>query len=296
MHCLSTSPPLSKMKFALLRSVVIAVTLAFGTPAVAHAAPDRRTSSSFSPTTWAITLWAWRDRFQILDADLDRLSQQGVRFTDGYVTAPQCSPSRAGLLTGRYQQRFGFDSIPDGPLPLTERTLAEHLREAGYVTGMVGKWHLQPNPICLNWARKQCPDAIVKGRVRLDQSALLPYYPQARGFEDFLRGTISLLEQFRFAGQPLQRDGQRVVDSRFRVDVQTEAGLAFLGPNVDRPFFLYLAYYAHTCPWRPLGSTSIASCEMPERRRTGLAMMSAVDEGVGRVMTCSMQVLRRNFR
>ena len=65
---------------------------------------------------------------------LDRFAKEGVRFTSGYVTAPQCSPSRAGLMTGRQQQRFGFDTIPDGPLPLTEVTMAEMLKPAGYIT------------------------------------------------------------------------------------------------------------------------------------------------------------------
>src|SRR5512138_1146420 len=72
---------------------------------------------------------------------IDRLAREGVRMTAGYITAPQCSPSRAGLITGRYQQRFGFDTIPDCPLPLEEVTIAERLRAAGYVSGHVGKWH-----------------------------------------------------------------------------------------------------------------------------------------------------------
>ena len=70
---------------------------------------------------------------------LDELSDQGVFFTDAYITAPQCSPSRAGLLTGRYQQRFGFDTIPDCPLPLNQSTIADCMKIAGYVTGMAGK-------------------------------------------------------------------------------------------------------------------------------------------------------------
>jgi arylsulfatase A-like enzyme len=69
---------------------------------------------------------------------IDALAADGVRFTRGYVTAPQCVPSRAGLLTGRYQTRFGVDTNRSGVLPLTERTIADRLRAAGYVTGMMG--------------------------------------------------------------------------------------------------------------------------------------------------------------
>jgi arylsulfatase A-like enzyme len=70
------------------------------------------------------------------------MARDGVRFTRGYVTAPQCVPSRAGVLTGRYQQRFGVEDNNKGPLPLAEQTIAERLKAAGYVTGQVGKWHL----------------------------------------------------------------------------------------------------------------------------------------------------------
>ena len=78
------------------------------------------------------------------------LAASGVRFTNGYVSGPYCSPTRAGLLTGRYQQRFGHefnpgpaaDASPDFGLPLTETTLADRLKSLGYATAMVGKWHL----------------------------------------------------------------------------------------------------------------------------------------------------------
>ena len=69
---------------------------------------------------------------------IDALARDSVTCTSGYITAPQCSPSRAGLMTGKYQQRFGFDSIPDAPLRLEETTIAERLKKVGYATGRKG--------------------------------------------------------------------------------------------------------------------------------------------------------------
>ena len=78
---------------------------------------------------------------------LDALAQGGIRLTNGYVSAAVCSPSRAGLFTGRYQSRFGYEFNTSGRdtvvgLPTDQRTLADMLRSAGYVTGLIGKWHL----------------------------------------------------------------------------------------------------------------------------------------------------------
>ena len=78
--------------------------------------------------------------------NLDALAAGGVRCTAGYITSPQCSPSRAGLITGCYQQRYGIDTIPDMPLPREAVTLAERLGPAGYRCGFVGKWHLLHQP------------------------------------------------------------------------------------------------------------------------------------------------------
>ena len=80
---------------------------------------------------------------------IDSIAANGIRFTSGYVAAPLCSPSRAGLMTGRYQQRFGHENnnmAPGRGLPATETTLAERLKTLGYATGIVGKWHLGKEP------------------------------------------------------------------------------------------------------------------------------------------------------
>ncbi|MEE2642331.1 MAG: sulfatase-like hydrolase/transferase, partial [Planctomycetota bacterium] len=87
---------------------------------------------------------------EIPTPNIDSIAESGVRFTQGYVTASYCSQSRAGLLTGRHQLRFGYEinpigavnDDPDVGLPLTEKTLATQLKNNGYVTGLFGKWHL----------------------------------------------------------------------------------------------------------------------------------------------------------
>lgn len=123
--------------------------------------------------------------------NIDALAADGVRCTAGYITAPQCSPSRAGLVTGRYQQRFGFDTIPDTPLPLGEITIAERLGNHGYVSGQVGKWHLEPNRTSLKWARKACPDAIVDGAVKAGAPLVRKFMPGHQGFDEFFTGELN---------------------------------------------------------------------------------------------------------
>jgi arylsulfatase A-like enzyme len=214
--------------------------------------------------------------------NLDQLARDGVLFTHGYVTAPQCVPSRAGLLTGRHQNAFGMDDNHKGPLPLSEVTIADRLQEVGYATGMVGKWHLEPrrNSSHHEW----------------DGVSHEPYYPRNRGFEDYWAGEINTYEvNYRLDGSDHPDAPVMVTDNRLRVDVQTEAALAFLERRKtdERPFFLYLAWFA---PHAPLATQrqlengingqnywqQMAHVEETKRRH-GLAIIKAVDYGLGLV-------------
>jgi len=217
--------------------------------------------------------------------NLDAMGKEGVVCTAGYITAPQCVPSRAGLLTGRYQQRFGVRSNGLGPLPLTEKTIAARLQAAGYVTGMVGKWHLDPNHSDKNW---------YKANPQPSQKLLMKYNPINRGFDDVFYGSMyNCYVTYDLAGDdvrgknPTPTDpGKKIKLSGYRLDNQTDAALAFLKRHKEgkKPFFLYLAYFAPHVPLEaPPKYLSRFPGEMPERRRVALAMLSAVDDGVGRI-------------
>ena len=217
--------------------------------------------------------------------NLDRMAHDGALFTAGYITAPQCSPSRAGMLTGRYQQRFGFDHNGSGPLPLSEKTLADRMRDSGYRTGFVGKWHLEPNVATYKWAKKELGYTDRSETSTIPFENILPYYPQNRGFDEFFKGEISRYwVNYGLDGNDRKSDGEWLDVPGFRLDIQTDGALAFIKRNNSKPFFLYLAYFA---PHIPLESTrkylSRFPGKMPERRRYALSMISAIDDGIGAI-------------
>ena len=151
--------------------------------------------------------------------NLDAMAKEGIRCTSGYVTAPQCSPSRAGLLTGRYQQRLGIDQIPDMPLPLNAVTIAERLRPAGYTSAMIGKWHLEPNEVTRKWMQEN-------GIEKLAPKDVLPFFPAAQGFDFYYKGERQTLLRELFArwdsaragmGQPAPVSGGRANRCRPRL-------------------------------------------------------------------------------
>jgi arylsulfatase A-like enzyme len=189
---------------------------------------------------------------------LDALAASGVRFNNGYVTGPYCSPTRAGLLTGRQQTRFGHEFNPTGSqgLPLTESTLPDRLKEAGYTTGMVGKWHIGSRPA---------------------------HVPQQRGFTDFY-GFLGGGHSYFDAGGIL-RGSEPVKEIDYTTDAFGREAVAYIERNKGKPWMLYLAFNAvHT----PMDATKdrlakFASIQ-DKTRRTYAAMMSAMDDNIGRVM------------
>lgn len=162
--------------------------------------------------------------------NIDSIAQNGIRFTDGYVTCPICAPTRAALLTGRYQQRFGFETNP-GPeayasenfgLPLSELTIAERLKSIGYATGMVGKWHVGFKP---------------------------ELTPTQRGFDEFfgfLSGATNYFPDRRRYG--ILRGNEPVEEKEYLTDAFGREAVAFIEKNESRPFFLYLAFNAVHAP------------------------------------------------
>jgi arylsulfatase A-like enzyme len=189
---------------------------------------------------------------------LDALAAAGVRFTNGYVTGPYCSPTRAGLLTGRYQTRFGHEFNPsrdNAGLPLGEKTIADRLRAAGYATALVGKWHLGAEPA---------------------------QQPPQRGFDEFFGFLGGSHSYFNVAG--ILRGSAQVADVDYLTDAFGREACNFIEKHRGRPWFLYLAFNAvHT----PMDATDDRLKRFAhiadQRRRTYTAMMVAMDDAVGRV-------------
>jgi uncharacterized sulfatase len=182
-------------------------------------------------------------------------------------------PSRAGLITGRYQEKFGVEDNNKGPLPLTELTIAERLKLAGYVSGQVGKWHLD---------LVSQPGSDPAPRV---QKAFMPH---AQGFDEYWRGEMqNYFASHDLAGKPFPDAPHLVTDDRFRIVVQTEAALSFLDRRAakpEQPWFLYLAYFA---PHVPLESPepwfAKTPANLPIERRQALSMIAAMDDGLGQI-------------
>lgn len=198
--------------------------------------------------------------------NVDMLAADGVVFSNAYVTAPVCSPSRAGLVTGRYPSRFGHEfnggqkTEKDG-LPTTEKTIGDRMKALGYRTALFGKWHLGHG---INFPA---------------------FHPQARGFDEFYGFMGSGIH---FARSTALYAGTRQVDEpRYLTDVLGEQTAEYIHRNRDRAWFCYTAFnFIHT----PLEATeadvaSVASdAGRDERTVVKRAMTIALDRAVGRIL------------
>ena len=204
---------------------------------------------------------------------LDALARSGVRFTNGYVSGPYCSPTRAGLMTGRYQQRFGHEINPTmqesrelgAGLPLTETTMADRFKAAGYRTAMFGKWHLGAND---------------------------NQHPLSRGFEQFygfLDGQHSYLESRENLNSPVLDGRTPVSKMNYLTDEIADRAEAFIQKHGQKqgqqPFLLYLPFNAVHTPMQATEKYLQRFSNITDpRRRTYAAMMSAMDDAIGRVV------------
>jgi arylsulfatase A-like enzyme len=203
----------------------------------------------------------------VLTPYLDSLAAAGAHLTDAYVSSPVCSPSRAGLLTGRYPQRFGLEFNPPSPsppefgLPPEETTLAEELKGAGYFTGMVGKWHL---------------------------GTAAEFHPLNRGFDEFfgfLGGSHSYVD-WSSGDNPILRGFEQVDGGAYLTDAFSREAVSFIRRHADMPFFLYLSYSAvHRPMEEPPQKYMVRFPDVADpRRRKLLAKLAAMDDGIGDVL------------
>ncbi|MBM3880695.1 MAG: sulfatase [Verrucomicrobia bacterium] len=256
---------------ALLRSLLVCGlvgTVAFMT-VPAQVAQDRKPNLViFLADDVGYGEFGFQGNAEIPTPNIDSLAQQGIRFSQGYVSGPYCSPTRAGLLTGRYQTRFGHEFNGGGAaggvgfgLPLTEKTMADRFKAIGYATVCIGKWHLGGPP---------------------------DFLPIKRGFDEFY-GTVANTAFFKpqaFVDSLKSAAVQPIADEAFyTTDAYAERAVDWIDRHRDRPFLLYLPFNAQHAPLQATPRYlerfgGIAD----EKRRTFAAMMSAMDDAVGRVL------------
>ncbi len=196
---------------------------------------------------------------------IDSLAQNGLRFTNGYVAATYCSPSRAGLMTGRYPTRFGheFNTVANTVgLRSDQTTMATRLKALGYATAAIGKWHLGNQP---------------ENR------------PTKRGFDEFY-GTLNNTPFFHptnFIDSRISNEVREVTDDTFyTTNAYADRAVDWLEKNQAKPCFLYLPFNAVHAPLQaPKKYLDRFPNITDEKRKTFAAMMSAMDDAIGRVLT-----------
>ena len=215
--------------------------------------------------------------------NIDSLAKDGVRLTDFYA-APQCTPTRAALISGRYQQRFALETAlaggASGPggqtgLPAMGYSLPQLLKNNGYATGLIGKWHLGYKP---------------------------EFSPNAHGFDYFFgfkSGYIDYYQHTDSAGEAdLFENATPVHVDGYMTDLITERSVKFIGQHAAAPFFLEVTYNAAHWPFQVPDHPSVAAENgrfvQPHEpgtatRQDYIAMLERADQGVGRILQALRQ-------
>ncbi len=211
---------------------------------------------------------------QIKTPNIDKLAKTGVNFTEGYVTSPVCSPSRAGFMTGKNQVSFGYDNNIGGSqlgfdpeflgLPISQKTIADYLKPLGYINGLIGKWHLGDAP---------------------------QFHPLKRGFDEFWGYTGGGHNYF-----PSEPDGKRYnipIQSNYKTpnpltyitdDVGNEC-VDFIQRHQKDPFFLFASFNAPHTPMQAVAEDLALYEAIPDKkRRTYAAMVHRLDVNIGKIM------------
>ena len=213
---------------------------------------------------------------QIPTPNIDKLAEEGVRFTQAYVSSPVCGPSRAGLITGKNQLSFGvnnnffhaqpgFDPEFVG-LPVNETTLADRLKKLGYVNGIIGKWHLGEKP---------------------------QFYPTKRGFDEFW-GFLAGGHDYFVA----KEDGENM-EAPIECSYKSPGQLSYMTDNIgnesvdfirrhkNEPFFLYTAFNAPHGPMQAKEEDLALFTHIEDdTRRTYCAMVYCMDQNIGKILSC----------
>jgi len=218
---------------------------------------------------------------KVLTPNIDRIARDGVRLTDAHATGTVCSPSRAAIMTGRYQARFGHDVNPvavspeEAGLPLGETTIAERMRKAGYRTGLVGKWHLGGqrgfNPVDRGFDEFFGFNAAARYIVKPQPGDLL----------------VDIADSEERAGQArrLLRGHDPVEDDGFLTEILTREALDFLDRNQSDPFFLVVTHYDNHVPLQaPAKYVDRVVGVSDPGERVYAAMTLALDDAVGAVI------------
>ena len=255
--------------FGLLAGLLVSATIVAAAPTRPNVVVILADDLGYADTSF-------RGSTDMLTPNIDSIAVKGVQFTAAYVTAPVCGPSRAGFLSGRYQNRFGFEDNP-GPyrlrpdvkigIPKTVKTLPERMKALGFVTGMIGKSHTGDDP---------------------------EFLPIHSGFDEFF-GFNNGASNYRADGQwkakinqptnPIYRGLTKVEETAYLTDAFGREAVSFIERHRAEPFFLFVPFNAIHGPQQGTDQDleKFRSVSNP-KRRLALAMASALDRNVGRVL------------